>query len=189
MVFLRHHPIAGKIDPVNQMPRGKNLFIELHECWNNDPVTVLPGTTGDYRRSNSTAAELPQYDPLIVPFDSLDAEYMPEAYTPPVQAEVDPSGETDIVSSDPAESESTDQTIGSLSDPGSSEDKADDNSLRGKFLSTSLGRFVDKNPFISGVVVGLVALIIFLVLIIIIRTANNGKRKRRTRPYTGDMNL
>lgn len=51
------------------------------ECWNLDPVPRIPGTTGDYRRFNSTDNELPIYDPLIVPGDDVfefDAESIAE---------------------------------------------------------------------------------------------------------------
>ncbi|MCR5527914.1 MAG: hypothetical protein K6F49_01710 [Saccharofermentans sp.] len=163
-------------------------------CWNNDPTSVLPGTTGDYRRSNSTTAELPMYDPLIVPGDTIDVDYMPEGYTPP---QVTEPSETD------PSTEETDATV-EASTEGSGEDDRDTDSdtdedegeeidkstLKGKFLSTSVGKFVHKRPFISGVAVGLMILIIVIVAILIVRSvSNNKKRRRKARPYNGNVSL
>jgi len=163
-------------------------------CWNNDPTSVLPGTTGDYRRSNSTTAELPQYDPLIVPGDTIDQAYMPEGWTPPsetVTEEPAPSeGESDIA---PAET-----TAGSEDEKPSASDKKeeeeeeiDTSTFKGKFLSTSVGKFVRKKPFVSGLALGLMCLIIVLVAILVVRSINNGKkkRKRKARPYNGNVSL
>ncbi|MBP5262497.1 MAG: D-alanyl-D-alanine carboxypeptidase [Clostridiales bacterium] len=38
-------------------------------CWENDPVTRVYGTTGDYKYVNAPKSEQPQYDPLIDPGD------------------------------------------------------------------------------------------------------------------------
>ena len=164
-------------------------------CWNNDPVSVLPGTTGDYRRSNSTTAELPQYDPLIVPGDTIDADYMPDGWVPPsetVPEEPVPSDE-----GGPEETTAVTETQGGDDNdsPAPSEEdeeeEIDTSTLKGKILSTSVGKFVKKSPFISGVAVGLMLLIVVLVAILIVRSINNSKkkRKRKARPYNGNVSL
>ena len=38
-------------------------------CWENDPVTRVYGTTGDYKYVNAPKSEQPIYDPLIDPGD------------------------------------------------------------------------------------------------------------------------
>ncbi|SCW64970.1 D-alanyl-D-alanine carboxypeptidase [Ruminococcaceae bacterium YRB3002] len=56
------------------------------ECWNRNPETVLPGTTGDYRYVNAPDAQQPKYDSLIFPGDELVnyIEEEPEATPTPV---------------------------------------------------------------------------------------------------------
>ena len=66
-------------------------------CWENDPVSVIPGTTGDYRTVNAPASEQPMFDPLHYPGDEL-TDYTqtgepsePGAETTPVPADVTPA--------------------------------------------------------------------------------------------------
>lgn len=166
-------------------------------CWNNDPTSVLPGTTGDYRRSNSTTAELPQYDPLIVPFDTVDADYMPEGYVPPSETieqeddlpDTNPDQEgaevpEEIQSEEPADDDENKSSA-------EEEDEIDTSTLKGKILASSLGKFVKKNPFISGVAVGLMILILVLLTILIVRIVKNSnkKKRRKARPYSGNISF
>jgi len=50
-------------------------------CWENDPESVVIGTTGDYRSVNAPDSEQPEYDPLIYPGDQL-VDYFPDTPTP-----------------------------------------------------------------------------------------------------------
>ena len=61
-------------------------------CWENDPVSRIPGTTGDYRTVNAPASEQPEFDPLHFPGDEL-ADYSAE--TEDASGETDPAAETD----------------------------------------------------------------------------------------------
>lgn len=164
-------------------------------CWNNDPTSVIPGTTGDYRRSNSTTAELPQYDPLIVPGDTIDPEYMPDGWVPPSETQTEEPAPSDEGNPDetaaPTEETGTPDKDKPDSPDKDDEEEIDTSTLKGKFLSTSLGKFVHKRPFISGVAVGLIFLIIVLVAVLIVRSVNNSKkkRKRKARPYNGNLGL
>ena len=67
----------------------------------------------------------------------------------------------------------------------------DTSTFKGKFLYTSVGKFVRKKPFVSGLALGLMCLIIVLVAILVVRSINNGKkkRKRKARPYNGNVSL
>ena len=168
-------------------------------CWNNDPTSVIPGTTGDYRRSNSTDAELPQYDPLIVPFDTLDVDYMPEGWSAedPAAEPVDPeSGEEP---SDPSEEPSdpdveTGETE-AAADTDESENEPEPTGLIGKtkakLLKTPAGKFAKANPFASGVIVGLSFLIVVLVVVLIVRAVKNNtkKKKGKARPFNGNISI
>ena len=139
-------------------------------CWNNDPQTVIPGTTGDYRRFNSTDAELPMFDPLIVPGDSPE-DYDPEGRVP---EETEDPDETD-----PDETGAPDETgTGETTSEAEVADKKDEDS--------KLVRFVKDNLLIMIVIALLVILIILCIIILVTRSVSSRKkRKRKARPYTG----
>lgn len=103
-------------------------------CWEDDPVTRVYGTTGDYRWVNAPANEQPQYDPLINPGDDPEAYYaVKELPTPtPLPEEAPPEEE-------PVET------------------------------GTPLELFVKSNPVISGVIGGVMLLIIILNIVLMVR--------------------
>lgn len=164
-------------------------------CWNNDPVSVLPGTTGDYRRSNSTDSELPQYDPLIVPFDTVDADYMPEGYADFQPEETTVPDETTEVTDVPGEGGITEETEATIQETPEEEETESETSglggkIKAKLLKTPAGKFAKDNPFVSGVIVGLSFLIFVLVVVLIVRAVKLGnKKKRKSRPYNGNVSL
>ena len=57
-------------------------------CWEKNPETKYPGTTGDYRYVNAPAAQQPKYDSLVFPGDELVnyVEDEPEATPTPTPA-------------------------------------------------------------------------------------------------------
>lgn len=158
-----------------------------YACWESDPVTVIPGTTSDYRSYNTTAAELPQYDPLVFPGDTIDEDFdIPDEI---VDTE---DGEVQDAVVDPIEDE---EAIISDIDALETEDEEEEptgfiGKLKMSFYNTELGKFVQKNLFISGIVVALVGLIFVLLIVLIIRTIRNNmriKRRGKARPYKGNI--
>lgn len=159
-----------------------------YACWESDPVTVLPGTTSDYRNYNTTAAELPQYDPLVAPFDELPDYYGFE----PEETIDDPVDEA--VPDDNAATTDGDVDVAVPATDDSDDEEEVPSGFMGKlqqkFYATELGKFVEKNQFISGVVVSLTFLIIVLLIVLIVRTVRNNNRTRRrgkARPYKGRL--
>lgn len=151
-------------------------------CWNSDPVSVLPGTIGDYQRFNWTSDEAPVYDPLLVPGDNLDVDYTSEGYSDIVLDETEQTEETvpgetvgDVIIGGDAESD--------LSDHSPEED-----SILASFFNTKVGKFVSLNPGVSVLILVLILIIIILVIVLItrsIRYNNSRRRKKHVREYKG----
>lgn len=144
-------------------------------CWENDPVTVIPGTTGDYRRFNSTTDELPQFDPLIIPGDTLE-----------------PVAETEAVTEETAEEPAgTDETAPGeeVSSPPSDEDGRSGGSLGSKLWDNKAYVFIRTHLPIFIVITILVLAIAACVIILIVRSVKNSRKKRRrrsARPFSGN---
>ncbi len=154
-------------------------------CWESDPVSRIPGTTSDYRTYNTTEAELPTCDPLQFPGDELPDYY--GGTTPPQEEE-----DTEV------EEQEDDDELLPGDDEKESEPEEEKNEepegffgkLQMKFYETELGKFVQKNLFISGVVVSITCLIIILLIVLIIRTVRSNirtKRRGKVRPYKGKL--
>ena len=139
-------------------------------CWESDPQTVIPGTTGDYRRFNSTTAELPQYDPLIIPGDELKDYLTGTDVTEP---------------STPEETEPTDET-----EPTESAVPEDDSGKAGnktkKASDSALVIFIKENLLLSGVVDALVTMILICLIALIVRGVKNSRKRKarkKVRPF------
>jgi len=66
-------------------------------CWENDPVTRVYGTTGDYKYVNAPKSEQPQYDPLIDPGD-IPTGYDLSQPTPTPEPEIrEGQGEEEVI--------------------------------------------------------------------------------------------
>ena len=66
-------------------------------CWENDPVTRVYGTTGDYKYVNAPKSEQPQYDPLIDPGD-IPTGYDLSQPTPTPEPEIrEDQGEEEVI--------------------------------------------------------------------------------------------
>lgn len=155
-----------------------------YACWESDPVTVIPGTTSDYRNYNTTQSELPELDTIIFPSDALDGslEQPPEEVTPEDNEDT------------PAITDSVEDTEVTPADIEENSDEEEPDGFFGKlkiaFYNTELGKFVEKNLFISGVVVALTGFIIVLLIVLIVRTVRNNmrtKRRGKARPYKGNI--
>lgn len=145
-------------------------------CWNSDPVTVIPGTLGDYQRFNWTADEYPVLDTVISPFDGID--YVPAPVTE----------ESEVYESGPAPGETIGEVI--IGDAGDTPDGlAVEETEPSGFYATSVGKFIYINPGVSVLIAVLVLTIIILVIILITRSIKYNKpRKRRSsdvRQYKG----
>ena len=153
-------------------------------CWNSEPVSVIPGTLGDYQRFNWTAAERPEYDPLIVPGDVLPESYGFTPETVPSQAE------------EYTEETVPGETVGEVIIGGDAQDDvaypaypdSTEGSFIGRLLETRVGRFVSLNTGVSVFILVLILIIIFLLSVLIARSIKYRKaRKRRAqvRTYNG----
>ena len=151
-------------------------------CWNSDPVTVIPGTLGDYQRFNWTADEAPTCDALLIPGDTYDG-FVPQVST--ITPAEDPAAET--VPAEPAgeviigDADATAELAGAAVD--------EEVVPATGFYATRVGKFVALNPGVSVLIVVLVLIIIVLVFILIMRSVrfnSSKKRKKRVRDYTGN---
>lgn len=146
------------------------------ECWNRNPETVIPGTLGDYRRFNSTTAELPEYDPLIIPGDRLE--------------DFDPFGENvdETIPEETGEGEVTEPTETIIDEDGNvveTEVVADEDEAP-ITKEAKLKTFIKDNLLICIVIVLLVILIILCIIILATRSVNTKRKKKsRIRAYTG----
>ena len=148
-------------------------------CWNSDPVTVVPGTLGDYQRFNWTADEFPQLDTIITPQDAM--EQIPTE--PPEETEPD-------ITESLAPGETAGEVIIGDAVEGPGVVSVEDNPLLGDngFFGTRVGKFVQINPGVSVLIVVLVITIIVLVIILITRSIKYSrprKRKSDVRQYKG----
>ena len=144
-------------------------------CWNSDPVTVVPGTLGDYQRFNWTADEYPQLDTIITPQDAM--EQIPAAETEPVSEPTEslPPGET-----------AGEVIIGDAGDP--EVFSVGEEQPLGVFFETKVGKFISINPGVSVLIAVLIITIIVLVVILITRSIRYNKpRKHKSdvRQYKG----
>lgn len=137
------------------------------QCWQNDPQSVIPGTTGDYRRFNSTLEEQPQYDPLIIPGQNTDMSGYP--YSDVATTEPTISDEANPEESNPS---STGQ-VGKDED----EDKEDEDEKDKEQLAIVI--FAKENTVFFVALSVLALLIVLCLTMVIIRVINIQKRKRR----------
>lgn len=150
-------------------------------CWNSDPVTVIPGTLGDYQRFNWTADEAPVCDPLLVPGDQYDG-FVPQQSTIVQEAPADEEPATPeqqagevIIGDGDVSADLTDPEVTDVAEPTG-------------FYATSVGKFVALNPGVSVLIVVLVLIIIVLVLVLITRSIKynrSRKHKNNVRQYKG----
>lgn len=145
-------------------------------CWNSDPVTVIPGTLGDYQRFNWTADEAPVLDTVIEPFDAVDQ------FPVPVQDQevTDETGQVPV--------ETAGEVIIGDAVEGPSEGIAEGEEATEGFYSTSVGKFMAVNPGVSVLIAVLVLTIIILVIILITRSVKYSrprKHKSSVRQYQG----
>lgn len=157
-------------------------------CWQSDPVSVLPGTLGDYQHFNTTVAERPVCDPIQVPSDRLpDAEEIDE---PDATEVIDgEAGTTDSDSGNadnlvPADGEAT-------ADPEQAPREGFIGKLEDKLESSFIGKFAKENPVVSTIVAVLVILIFICVIALIVRAIKGKKKKRKhkMRAYSGTPTL
>lgn len=154
-------------------------------CWNNDPQTILPGTIGDYQHFNITADEQAVCDPVMVPSDGT----------------FEPTQETATTEIQTSEQILEDGTVTRVTVyvtvPGEVEREADkptDNSFIGrierKLEASAVGKFAVANPVVSVIIAVLVILILACIIILIVRALKGRrKRKRKSRPFKGEIVL
>ncbi len=121
-------------------------------CWENDPVTVVPGTTGDYRTVNAPDSEQPQYDPLHYPGDEL-----PQALIEPEAEDVTPAPEEGSGEAEPA--------------PDTPEQQPEEGS--------PLILFIKNNKKTSILIGSIMAAIVILNIVLLIRINNMRRPKTR----------
>ncbi|MBO4242029.1 MAG: D-alanyl-D-alanine carboxypeptidase [Clostridiales bacterium] len=161
------------------------------QCWENDPVTVIPGTVGDYQRFNWPVDERPQYDPLLVPGDELTQDYMPEEFYQ-IRDEEEETGETEEDGDAVVEEGAVDTEDGSVpvSTPTPTPMPGTKEYYKAKVLDTSIGQFVYQNRVISLIVLVLVLLIIICTIVLIARITSGARKMRKkkgARPFTGNI--
>lgn len=147
-----------------------------YACWQSDPVTVVPGTLGDYQRFNWTADEYPVLDTVIAPGDAPDLTSETESVDEDPPEQSDEPGET-----------AGEVIIGNAGDGPSVNEPVDDSWLGG-FFETRVGRFISLNPGVSVFIAVLVLIIIVLVIILITRSIRYSRPRRRkadVRKYKG----
>lgn len=132
-------------------------------CWESDPTSVIPGTTGDYRRFNSTVDELPIYDPLIIPGENTDMSDYPYAVAQ-VQPTPEPTSEEQNPTSTPSDSDS---------------DKDSDEDEKEEAEESALVVFAEENTVLFIAICVFLALILICLTCVIIRVVNVSRRKRR----------
>lgn len=145
-------------------------------CWNTDPVTVIPGTLGDYQRFNWTADSYPVLDTAVSPFDTV-AQL-------PVQV-TEEHGEDTVESVVPGET-AGEVIIGDAVDPDVT--PVGDDTALGGFFETRVGKFISLNPGVSVFIGVLILTIIVLVAILILRSIRYSrprKHKSSVRQYQG----
>ncbi|MBQ7275566.1 MAG: D-alanyl-D-alanine carboxypeptidase [Clostridiales bacterium] len=141
-----------------------------YACWNSDPVTVVPGTLGDYQRFNWTADEYPVLDTVIAPFDAV---------VEPIETEPLESGQEEL----PPGETAGEVIIGDAGDPEVS--PVGDDSALGGFFETRVGKFISLNPGVSVFIAVLIITIIVLVVILITRSIKYSRPKRRKTSVRG----
>ena len=147
-------------------------------CWNTDPVSVIPGTLGDYQRFNWTADEYPQLDNVIGPFDAV-------GQLPAVAAPDGEHGETPEETLVPGET-AGEVIIGDAGEPEVA--SVEDNTALGGFFETKVGKFISLNPGVSVFIAVLIITIIVLVAILVMRSIKYSRPKRHkssVRQYQG----
>ncbi len=146
-------------------------------CWNSDPVSVVPGTLGDYQRFNWTADEAPVLDTVIAPFDAVGQLPL----TDPTDSHGDAPEENPIPGETVGE-----VIIGDAGEAPDGIDVGDDSKLSG-FYETRVGKFISLNPGVSILIAVLVITIIVLVIILITRSIKYSRPRKRknVRQYNG----
>ncbi len=152
-----------------------------YQCWQNDPVSRLPGTLGDYQRFNWTAEARPVLDTVIVPGDVVIEETEPT-----IEGGLLPE---DIELNVPEESVNPEAEViigGDGIIPSDSEVPND--SFLGPLMDSEVGKFIQFNPGVSVFILVLILIIIVLVIILIYRSVRYNNRrhgKSKVREYKG----
>ncbi len=143
-------------------------------CWQSDPVTVIPGNLGDYQRFNITEAEAPAYDPLMVPGDTLDEDFITDAMRE--EKEKEQTGDN------PDETtQSTMEFNQQVVTPEPEPEKSKWEERREKFLSHPVVKFAQENKTATILILVILILILLCIILLIIRSINKMRRKRRAR--------
>lgn len=140
-------------------------------CWESDPVTVVPGNLGDYQRFNIPESEAPIYDPLLVPGDTLEKDFIEEAMAEEEQAKKDP-----VENITESTMEFNQQVVVEEEEP--------EKTMYQKFLDNPVVQLASDNKVATVLVLIIVILILLCFILLIIRSINKMKRKRRLRKPT-----
>lgn len=143
-------------------------------CWESDPVTVIPGNLGDYQRFNITDAEAPVYDPLIVPGDSLDENFISDT----IQEEKDKEqAAEDSEEAIQSTMEFNQQVVKHEEEP----EKNKWEEKREAFFNHPVVLFAKENKTATILILVVLILILICIILLIIRSINKMRRKRRAR--------
>lgn len=150
-----------------------------YQCWQNDPVSRLPGNIGDYQRFNLPLDEYPVLDPVLVPGD----------------APYENNGQTDFTEAPQDENDATQDPTNPDAEVIIGEDGiviADEtvknDGLFSSFMNSKVGRFIQLNPGVSVLILVLILIIIVLVIVLIARSlhySNHRYKRRSVREYKG----
>ncbi|MCQ2483239.1 MAG: hypothetical protein MJ153_07130 [Clostridia bacterium] len=143
-------------------------------CWESDPQTVIPGNLGDYQRFNVTDAEAPVYDPLMVPGDTLDEDFITDTIEEENNKKEDSVGANETTEST---MEFNQQVVTHEEEP----EKSKWEERKEKFLESPLVEFAENNKVATILILVILILILICIILLIIRSINKMKRKRRAR--------
>ncbi|MCQ2517015.1 MAG: hypothetical protein MJ094_09205 [Saccharofermentans sp.] len=153
-----------------------------YQCWQNDPVSRLPGTLGDYQRFNWTAEARPVLDTVIVPGDAIIEEPEPTNESGAFQEELDVANPTEALNPEAEVIIGGDGII-----PADGENP--DGGFLAPLMNSEVGRFVQLNPGVSVLILVLILIIIVLVIILIARSFQYSNHRRggrnKVREYRG----
>lgn len=137
-------------------------------CWESDPVTVIPGNLGDYQRFNIPDSEAPIYDPLMVPGDKLEKDFIEEAM------------EEEESSKQNTEETITESTM-EFNQQVVPEEPPQEKTRYERFLENPVVQLAIENKAATILVLIIVILILICIILLIVRSINRMKRKRRLR--------
>jgi len=150
-----------------------------YQCWQNDPVSRLPGSLGDYQRFNWTAEAYPVLDTIISPSDALSQIPASTEETGVLQEELDVITET--------QSPDAEVIIGGDGIIPSNGEDNNEGAL-GPFMNSEVGKFIQLNPGVSLLIFVLILIIIILVIILIARSikySGHHHGRSKVREYKG----